>query len=305
MLGEEFLTPNFRLQHSKFFQRHLVINSQCCHEFACDCIIATEGQCTLAYGIYTNPMDTKTLIPFLDEIEAHYFQLPQHIVADVGYDSEPNYEDVRNNRKCEPVIPYAHYRKEQSKKNQQDPFRTSNWRYDEELDTYICLHQQKLKLRYESTQEDTEGFQRTFRLYECEACTGCPFREKCTKAQEGKPRKIKVNENWEQQKAYVRMKLSEAKAGNLYHQRKIDVEPVFRCLKANLGFTLFSIRGKSKIENEIGFALMAVNLRKYKWKRKSSANSSSHTSKNRNHLMRFRFFVWTRTIYVPAPLLCA
>ncbi|WPK13545.1 IS1182 family transposase [Lysinibacillus louembei] len=262
--------------------------------------IATEGQYTLAYGIYANPTDTKTLIPFLDEIERRYFQLPQHIVADAGYGSEPNYEDVRNNRKCEPVIPYTHYRKEQSKKYQQDPFRTSNWMYDEELDTYICPYQQKVTFRYESTQEDKEGFQRTFRIYECEDCTGCPFREKCTKAQEGKSRKIKVNENWEQQKAYVRTKLSEAKAGTLYRQRKVDVEPVFGCLKANLGFTRFSVRGQSKVENEIGFALMAVNLRKYRWKRKSSSSSSFHTSKNRNHLMRFRFFVWTRTIYVPA-----
>ncbi|MFA9457181.1 transposase [Halalkalibacter sp. AB-rgal2] len=46
-------------------------------------------------------------------------------------------------------------------------------------------------------------------------------------------------------------------------KRKIDVEPVFGYLKANLGFTRFSVRGKSKVENEMGFALMAVNLRKF------------------------------------------
>jgi len=44
---------------------------------------------------------------------------------------------------------------------------------------------------------------------------------------------------------------------------KIDVEPVFGFMKANLRFTRFSVRGESKVENEIGFALMAVNLRKY------------------------------------------
>ncbi|WP_156482263.1 transposase, partial [Bacillus sp. VT 712] len=46
-------------------------------------------------------------------------------------------------------------------------------------------------------------------------------------------------------------------------QRKMDVEPVFGFLKANLGFTRFSVRGKSKVENETGLALMAVNIRKY------------------------------------------
>jgi len=27
----------------------------------------------VAYGIFPNPSDTRTLIPFLDEIEQHYF----------------------------------------------------------------------------------------------------------------------------------------------------------------------------------------------------------------------------------------
>ncbi|PKR82357.1 transposase, partial [Heyndrickxia camelliae] len=44
--------------------------------------IATEGQYALAYSLYSNPTDTRTLIPFLDEIEQHYFELPKHIVAD-------------------------------------------------------------------------------------------------------------------------------------------------------------------------------------------------------------------------------
>ncbi|MEK5231755.1 transposase [Lysinibacillus sp. FSL K6-0232] len=111
---------------------------------------------------------------------------------------------------------------------------------------------------------------------------------------------ITRKQKYEQDFAIFGKRNSYAKAGTLYRQRKVDIEPVFGCLKANLGFTHFSVLGQSKVENEIGFALMAVNLRKYGRKRKFSANFSTHTSKNRNHLMRFRFFVWTRTIYVPA-----
>ena len=36
-----------------------------------------------------------------------------------------------------------------------------------------------------------------------------------------------VNEKWEQQKEYVREKLSEEKTSSIYRQQKIDVEPVF------------------------------------------------------------------------------
>lgn len=72
-----------------------------------------------------------------------------------------------------------------------------------------------------------------------------------------------VNEKWINQKEYVRAKLSEAKAKGIYRRRKIDVEPVFGFLKTHLAFTRFSVRGKSKVNQEMGFALMAVNLRKY------------------------------------------
>ena len=72
-----------------------------------------------------------------------------------------------------------------------------------------------------------------------------------------------VNKKWEQQKEYVRAKLSEEKTSSIYRQRKTDVEPVFGFLKANLHFIRFSVRGKSKVDNEMGLALMAVNLRKF------------------------------------------
>jgi transposase len=225
--------------------------------------IATEGQYTLAYGVFANPTDTKTLIPFLDQIEEQYFELPEHIVADAGYGSEQNYEDILSNRKKTPLITYNHYLNERKKKFKNDPFKTSNWAYDETSDTYTCPNEKQLTFQYHTTRTDKTGFQRQFKIYSCEDCTDCPLRKFCTKVQEGTNRKLMVNEKWEQQKQYVRNKLSEEKTGSIYRQRKIDVEPVFGFLKANLGFTRFSVRGKSKVGNEIGLALMAVNLRKY------------------------------------------
>src|SRR5699024_3485717 len=52
---------------------------------------ATDEQYVLAYDIFPNPTDTRTLIPFLDNIEENYFELPDYIVADAGYGSEQNY----------------------------------------------------------------------------------------------------------------------------------------------------------------------------------------------------------------------
>ncbi|MEK5379206.1 IS1182 family transposase [Niallia sp. FSL W8-0635] len=225
--------------------------------------IATEGQFTLAYGVFPNPTDTKTLIPFLDRIEKKFFSLPKHIVADAGYGSEQNYDDILTNRKRTPLITYNHYLNEQKKKFKADPFKTSNWVYDEERDTFLCPNGKELTFQYHSTRKDKSGFKRQFKIYECEDCTGCPLRSFCTKAKEGTNRKLMVNKKWEQQKEYIKTKLLEEETAKIYRQRKIDVEPVFGFLKANLGFTRFSVRGKSNVENEIGLALMAVNIRKY------------------------------------------
>ena len=225
--------------------------------------IATENQYTLAYDIYHNPTDTKTLSPFLDTIEKDYFALPEYIVADAGYGSEANYEDVMITRERTPLITYGMYRKEQKKKYKQDPFKTSNWTYDEETDSYTCPNEKKLTFQYHSTRRDTTGFVRQFKVYQCEDCTNCPFRQSCTKAAEGTNRKVAINLKWEQQKVYVQQKLSEPETAAIYRRRKTDVEPVFGFLKANLGFTRFSVRGKTKVKIEIGLALMATNLRKY------------------------------------------
>ncbi|MGM8216220.1 IS1182 family transposase [Bacillaceae bacterium W0354] len=225
--------------------------------------LATEGQFALAYDIFPNPTDTRTLIPFLNCIEDNFFELPNYIVADAGYGSEANYSDIIENRERTPLITYNQYRKEKQRKYKNNPFNTHNWEYDEEQDCFICPNNQRLTFRYVSNRTDRYGFTRTLKVYECEDCSGCPLRSMCTNAKEGNNRRILYNQKWEQQKEYTREKLSEEKTGEIYGKRKTDVEPVFGFLKANLGFTRMSVRGKAKVKNELGFAFMAVNLRKY------------------------------------------
>src|SRR5699024_10186345 len=168
-------------------------------------------------------------------------------------------------------------RKEKKKKFKNDPFKTANWEYDGATDSFICPNNRRLNYIYESNRTDKYGFKRTFKVYESECCSDCPVRSLCTKAAEGKNRKLFYNEKWECQKEYVREKLSNEETGEIYGKRKIDVEPVFGFLKANLGFTRISVRGKPKVHNEIGFALMAVNLRKY-----SAINNENETFSHKN-----------------------
>lgn len=84
--------------------------------------------------------------------------------------------------------------------------------------------------------------------------------------------------------------LSEEETGKIYRQRKIDVEPAFGHLKACLGFIRFSVRGKQQVHNEMGFALMAVNLRKYRLSKLGNKKDSPNHLKNRRLKIFFTIF---------------
>src|SRR5699024_1907095 len=103
----------------------------------------------------------------------------------------------------------------------------------------------------ESNRTDKYGFKRTFKVYESESCSDCPVRSLCTKAAEGKNRKLFYNEKWEYQKEYVREKLSNEETGEIYGKRKIDVEPVFGFLKVKFTFTRTSAIGKANVDKEL------------------------------------------------------
>ncbi|WP_430735859.1 IS1182 family transposase [Gracilibacillus dipsosauri] len=267
--------------------------------------IATEGQYALAYDVFPNPTDTRTLIPFLNTIEKNYFELPEYIVADAGYGSEQNYEDIIENRNRTPLITYNQYRKEKKKKYRNNTFHVDNWDYNAEEDAFTCPNGKKVRFSHMSHRTDRYGYTRELKVYECEDCTGCPLRDLCTKAKAGNNRKVLRNEKWELQKEYIREKLSDEKTGEIYGKRKIDVEPVFGFLKANLRFTRMSVRGKEKVKNELGFALMAVNLRKY-----TARNSQSRLKKKNNSIkngserimfVRNHFLYHLLASFVPAP----
>ncbi|WBX80361.1 IS1182 family transposase [Virgibacillus salarius] len=260
--------------------------------------IATEGQYTLAYDVFPNPTDTRTFIPFLDSIEDRYFQLPEHIVADAGYGSEQNYSNVLH-RKRTPLITYNSYRMEKKKKYKTNPFHVSNWDYDSDGDFFTCPNGKKVSFHYLSNRKDKAGFKRTFHVYECEHCSRCPLRDQCTKAKGN--RKIYYNAQWEQQKAYIREQLSKEETGKIYGKRKIDVEPVFGFLKANLRFTRMSVRGNSKVENELGFAFMAVNLRKYTAITQNSCIYDNEKDSSYLFLITGISFLLLQASYVPAP----
>ena len=70
------------------------------------------------------------------------------------------------------------------------------------------------------------------------------------------------NYNWEYFKSQINKSFQNQKQKISTVKEKIDVEPVFGFMKAILGFTRMSVRGLNKVKRELGFVLMALNIRK-------------------------------------------
>lgn len=263
--------------------------------------IATNNQFVLGYDVFWNPTDTRTLDPFLHTMKHTFNHLPKYIVADAGYGSESNYECLADTYERQALIPYNTYHKEQKKKYKDDVMHPDHWVYHETDDYYTCPNGRRLPFKRYTIRTDKYGYKRRFKIYECEDCHDCPLMNLCKTSASSQPKQMQKNMNLAYFKAQVKQTLSSPEGRRLYAQRKIDVETTYGHLKANLGFTRMSVRGKSKVHNELGIALMAVNLRKLV--QQTVLNLLKHI-KNGLEILKSRFpshFTYFLRGFVPAP----
>ena len=107
--------------------------------------------------ISPRPTDTRTLIPFLKDMELYLPFKYQEIVADAGYESEENYLFLEENGQLAYIKP-QNYEISKTRKYRQDIGRMENMKYDEKADCYYCKNGQVLTMQYEKrekTPEDT------------------------------------------------------------------------------------------------------------------------------------------------------
>ena len=103
------------------------------------------------------------------------------VTADSGYESEEGYSYLREEGQ-QPYIKPQTYEKWKKRSFKQDISKRENMGYDQESDTYICHAGKELRVIYLKKQRSKSGYESEVTVYECEDCTGCPYKEKCTKA---------------------------------------------------------------------------------------------------------------------------
>ena len=221
--------------------------------------IAVDSEYIVATDIFQDRNDVWTLVPFLKTMEEKLNYRYPSITADSGYESEEGYSYLREQGQI-PYIKPQTYEKWKKRSFKQDIGKRENMGYDEGTDEYICHGGKRLRPVSVRTQKSKSGYVSDVTIYECENCTACPDREKCTKSKNNKRLYVSKSFIEKRQESYENI-LSEK--GILYRMnRSIQVEGAFGVLKNDYEFQRFLLRGKTKVKLEILLLCMGYNLNK-------------------------------------------
>lgn len=222
--------------------------------------IGVESEYTVGIGLYSNPTDTTTLIPFLERLRKNIGRKYTNIIADAGYASEENYTYLEENEQNAYIKP-ADYEIRKTRKYKNNIYRVENLSYDEIGDFFTCPNGKKLTHTYDGKRKTENGYETIKSYYICESCEGCPHREKCYKGKY-ENRKIAFSKTMARQKAEAAERIT-ADEGNILRQnRSIQVEGAFGVLKQDREFRRFLTRGKAKTEAQFFLLAFAFNINK-------------------------------------------
>lgn len=223
--------------------------------------VDNKEQIIIACEVTTNATDTTQLNPLIEQAFENT-EKPANtstiITADSGYSSMNNLKELEIKQNVDAYIPdVKHQAKLRNKPTDEDsPFHTKNFKYNQDKDVYICPGNRKLQ--FVGRRTDDRG--RQLKYYRSNDCQGCKHLGICTKCSQGK-RAIKVYENIHLIHN-MRKKLDTPEGKLIYQRRKAIVEPVFGNIKHNLGFREFLLRNLNKVKAEFLLIAIAHNLLK-------------------------------------------
>ena len=222
--------------------------------------IAVQNEYCIGVGLFPNPTDMTTLIPFLDRMQTKSGHRINKVTADAGYSSEENFTYLEANGQ-EAFIKPADHEIRKTRRYKEDPFRIENMPYDPDSDTFTCPGKKQLCFIGSYSRRSDNGYVSDCRKYACSNCTECPFKRKCYKGS-SKGRCVSFSQTYQRQKNKADEKLATAEGILLRVNRSIQVEGVFGVLKEDRGFRRFLMRGKRKNETQFFLLMMAFNVEK-------------------------------------------
>lgn len=157
-------------------------------------------------------------------------------------------------------------------------------------DRFICPNSRYVRFKKYQTKKNASGLEQSFKIYECEDCSNCPFKPACTKAKGN--RQVHWNTIWEELKAKAQKALEDDERSAIYARRKVEVESVFGHIKGNRSFRRFSLRGLDKVHTEFGIVALAHNLLKVVGTRLATFLQKQANKKAGRKFSRPTFLFW-------------
>jgi transposase len=226
--------------------------------------IGTEGQFIVGFSVHGNAGDPTCLIPHLEQVQRNLGRLPAKVIADAAYGSEENYAYVERHQlgnflKYNTFYQDTHHYRDPEKLRAHQ-FRAEHFRYDPDLDQFICPAEKRLTFTYESQYTTTNQYVTRRRHYAAADCDACPLKPQCTRAKGN--RHIQISHKLLAYRRQARENLTSEEGQALRAARSVEVETVFGHLKHNQGFRRFHLRGLKKVKTEWGLLSIAHNMQK-------------------------------------------
>ena len=235
--------------------------------------------------INPNPTDTKTLIPFLKDMEQNLGFKYTEIVADAGYESEENYLFIEANGQTAFIKP-NNYEISKKRRFKTDIGKMENMDYDKENDFYICKNNRKLTAQYEKKGKTATGYRRTTTVYKCSDCSGCPYKTDCIKgnncktSMEQRNKTLYVSKTMKQKRAEDLERITSPYGIQLRVNRSIQAEGSFASVKENMEFRRYMYRGKENVTAQSVILAIAHNINKL--------HNKIQSEKTGQHLFRLK-----------------
>ena len=227
--------------------------------------IGTNSGYAVWAKLFPYSTDTKTLIPFLKELEKKIGFRYDTVVADAGYESEENYTYLEKHG-IRSMIKPADYEISKTKTFKQDISRKENMSYDKDHDQYICEAGNRLKKVSERSRKSKAGYLTRLSVYECEDCKGCPFKSRCIKGNhsdipmEERRKRMEISRVFERQRRESLENITTDEGCMLRMNRSIQAEGTFAELKEDRKFKRYLCRGKPNVLTETFLILLAQNV---------------------------------------------
>lgn len=221
--------------------------------------IGVEAEYITGVGLFSDRNDLGTLKPMLDGMKKSSGHKYKNVIADSGYESEEGYVYLEKEGQTAYIKPQT-YEKWKKKSFKDDISKRENMTYDVKLDEYICHNNKRLKAAYLLHRTSFTGYKSDVTVYECEGCTGCPYKSKCTKS-EGN-RKMQVSKLFVEKRESSFQNIMTPKGILLRMNRSIQVEGAFGVLKNDYSFKRFLTRGKTSVKTEFLFLCIGYNINK-------------------------------------------